>query len=111
MSRWKAEVDELAVLFVPLPYLSFARDVRRGAPRRRVVSVARIACRVFLCVDRGKARTVERPLVPLALVVGQAVVTVGAAARGTGLPQRLHAGIGRGFNTEADLAVRRRPSW
>src|SRR5262249_13949620 len=72
------EVDELAVRLVPLPRLAFASHVRRGATRRRSFAVRRISSSLSLPLDRSEASAFERCLVLLALVVGKAVVAVGA---------------------------------
>lgn len=71
------EVDELAVPFVPLPCLPFARDVRLGAARGCSLAGRGVTTGCSLPLDRGQAGPLERLLVLLALMDGKAVVTAG----------------------------------
>jgi hypothetical protein len=73
------EIDELAVLFVPLACLALAGDVRASASNCCGRAVGRIGADGLLLFDRLELRAVERLLILLALVVREAVVAVDAA--------------------------------
>src|SRR6478672_10150658 len=68
------EVDELAVLFVPRACLALAGDVRVGASNCCGRAMGRIGAAGLLLFDRREAGAVERLLVLLALVMGEAVI-------------------------------------
>jgi hypothetical protein len=80
------EVDELAVLLIPLADLLLAGDVRLSASGSSGRAMRRILANGLPLLDRGEAGAVERLLVLLALVVRQAVVAVDAVASASAGP-------------------------
>jgi hypothetical protein len=74
------EVDELAVLFVPLPCLALAGDVGFGPSNCCGRAVRRIGADRLLPLVRREPGAMERLLVLLPLVVGKAVIAVDTVA-------------------------------
>jgi len=70
------------VLLVPLASLAFAGDVRPRAMHSGFSAVRRTGSGLLVSHDRGEPGAVERLLVLLALVVGEAVIAVDATGTG-----------------------------